>query len=214
MSDRKARKASMSKKAAEAEPQPKAPPEARDGFRNLFENLPIGVAITTMDGIAIDANPAMVRMFGYDSKEEALGRPAVSHYLDPADRERFLQAREEGMVRDFEVQLKRKDGSPIWVSMSAAGQTGEGGSPQILTTFRDITERHEAREAIESSEARLREAQEIAHVGHWHLDITENQFEWSDEAGRIFGVGLDYPNPSMETFLEFVHPVRFRSQTT
>lgn len=59
---------------------------------------------------------------------------------------------------------------------------------------------------LSKSEARLAEAQRIAKVGSWELDLINNQVTWSDEVYRIFGLQVDEFGASYEAFLERVHP--------
>jgi len=146
MSDRKLKNVKKPENPDNGNHRQDIPEELETGFNNLFENLPIGVAITTSEGITVDANPALITMLGYDSREEALRTPVSDHYMDPADRERFLLARKKGVVTDFDVLLKRKDGTPIWVSINSAGQTTQSDLPHLLTTFRDITDRKQVEE--------------------------------------------------------------------
>lgn len=61
-------------------------------------------------------------------------------------------------------------------------------------------------EAIRLSEARLAEAQRVAHIGHWDWDIPTGKIAWSDETYRIFGFAPGELDPSYDTFLERVHP--------
>jgi PAS domain S-box-containing protein len=67
----------------------------------------------------------------------------------------------------------------------------------------DITDEVKARELLRESEERLKKAERLAHVGHWHWDIKSNQVIWSEECLRIFGQPQDYI-PSYETFLQAV----------
>jgi PAS domain S-box-containing protein len=66
-------------------------------------------------------------------------------------------------------------------------------------------ERQRGDEALRASEANLNRAQEIAHVGSWYLDVSQNQLRWSDEVFRIFGIAKGTAL-SYETFLGMVHP--------
>ena len=76
----------------------------------------------------------------------------------------------------------------------------------LAYTWRDVTDRYRADERIRASEERLAEAQRIAHVGSWEWDIPANQVSWSDEVGRLLGIGGALPTVTSEAFLNTVHP--------
>src|SRR5437016_13138522 len=84
--------------------------EAR--FTELFESLQEGIYITTPDGAIVDVNPALVRMLGYDSKEELLKRRVAEIFVDQAER-RIVQAEveREAMSQGRECTLSRQDGT-------------------------------------------------------------------------------------------------------
>ena len=88
---------------------------AEEDYRRLFEHVGCGVFISTKDGRFLDANQALLDMLGYPSKEEFLTIDiATGLYLHPEDRRRFRQMIEkDGRVIDYEVEFKRKDGTPI-----------------------------------------------------------------------------------------------------
>lgn len=78
--------------------------------------------------------------------------------------------------------------------------------PDSKIALGDIAENKQIVAALRESEARLRKAQEIAHLGSWDLDISTNQLIWSDEVYRIFGWKPQEFLPTYETFLDGVHP--------
>ena len=85
-------------------------------YRALFENVPIGLYITTPDGHILDANPTLVRMLGYPNKDSLLGTMASDLYLNPADREQEQTLfGEADVVRNYETQLQCRNGDIIWV---------------------------------------------------------------------------------------------------
>jgi PAS domain S-box-containing protein len=86
--------------------------EAR--FTELFETLQEGIYITTPEGNILDANPALVRMLGYDSKEELLSRRVPDLYADPNERTALMEEVErQPSPQAREISLLRKDGTPI-----------------------------------------------------------------------------------------------------
>jgi len=120
--------------------------ERERNYRNIFENAIEGIFQTTPAGRYRRVNPAFAVMFGYDSPEEMIS--AVTDigrqlYVDPRDRERLiaLMASTQGIVRDFRVNLRRKDGSLFLVSINARLVRDEqSGETTIEGTCMDITE--------------------------------------------------------------------------
>jgi len=118
-------------------------PEIR--YRSLFEGVPIGLYITTPDGTIVDANPALVNMLGYADKQALLGMKASELFARPIDRERerALLA-QENVIRDFETQLRRQDGTTIWVRDTCRIVCTEDG--QVLSyegSLQNITDQKE-----------------------------------------------------------------------
>ncbi len=115
--------------------------EAR--YRQLFENLLESVYQSTSSGRIVSANPAMVRLLGYDSEEELLSVKAAETYASVEDRKVWVERMsQEGELRNFELTLKRKDGSPISVLLNArAFQAPETGESYYEGTITDITDR-------------------------------------------------------------------------
>jgi len=155
--------------------------EAR--YRGLFENVVDGVYIASRDGEIITANPALVDMLGYDDVEDlkAAGRTTVL-YVNPIDRERvFARLEAQGMVKNFEYRLRRKDGTEIVVLENSRAIYDDR---NILIahegTITDITERKRA-------ETRVFEEKERAQVT---LQSIGDGVITTDADGRV-----DYINP-------------------
>jgi diguanylate cyclase (GGDEF)-like protein/PAS domain S-box-containing protein len=115
-------------------------------YRELFQNVTAGVFQTTPEGKFMAANPALVRMLGYDSEDELLELD-VAHdvYMDPEHRDNWAKAMAQGgEVRNAELILKRKDGSRIVVlENSRAVRDADGRVLFYEGTLTDITESHE-----------------------------------------------------------------------
>jgi len=93
---------------------------SEEDYRRLFEHVGCGVFISTKEGKFLDANQALLDMLGYESKEEFLKIDIEKDlYLNPYDRRRFRQMIErDGRVVDYEVEFKRKDGTPIPIMLT------------------------------------------------------------------------------------------------
>lgn len=76
----------------------------------------------------------------------------------------------------------------------------------LLGISEDITERKRAETALVESDARLREAQQLAKIGSWELDLVRNRLVWSDEIFRMFEVDKTRFDASYEAFLNAIHP--------
>jgi len=124
-------------------------------YRVLFDRNLAAIARSRRDGTVLDCNPALVRLLGYASREEALGTNASQFYADPAERERLVSGFEPGGgVVDQEVRFRRKDGEVIWVSMTFV-EFEENGQTGFEALMLDITDRKEAAEQIEALNAAL-----------------------------------------------------------
>jgi len=127
-------------------------------YRSLFEGVAIGLYRTTPNGQILDANQAMVDMLAYPDRAALLKANARELYLDPGHREleKDLLAK-DGMVRGFETQMRRHDGSVIWVRDTAhVRRTVEGHPIAYEGSLEDVTRRKRALQALQESEQRYR----------------------------------------------------------
>lgn len=116
---------------------------SEERFTQLFQSLQEGVYFSTPEGKLLDANPALVRMLGYASREELLAVNAVEQYANPADRLALVEAVEKhGAVHELPLTLRRKDGSLIHCLDSCTGTRGDKGVVvRYQGTLVDITQR-------------------------------------------------------------------------
>ena len=102
--------------------------EVEEKYRRIFENSKDMVYVTSQEGKFIDVNPAGVEMLGYENKEELYKIWVRDAYLNPEERKRFRdEIAKEGFVKDFESKLKRKDGTPIDVLITANVRKNDSG---------------------------------------------------------------------------------------
>jgi PAS domain S-box-containing protein len=132
--------------------------ESESIHRNLIERMLDGVYKSTPDGKFIDVNPALVKMLGYDSKEELLAIDIKKQlYFEPADRESLLLLEKYEEVVDYPV--KKKDCSTIWVEDHGWYIRDENGEVLFHEGItRDITERKRAEEVIKLKNEQLVQA--------------------------------------------------------
>ncbi|HVB47407.1 MAG TPA: EAL domain-containing protein [Burkholderiales bacterium] len=115
-------------------------------YRSIFENALEGIFQTTPDGRYLSANPALARIYGFDTPQAlvaALQDIGRQLYVEPGRREEFLrEAQAHGVVANFESQVQRRDGRVIWISENARAVRGpEGAILYFEGTVEDITER-------------------------------------------------------------------------
>ncbi|WP_320008594.1 diguanylate cyclase domain-containing protein [Maridesulfovibrio sp.] len=115
---------------------------AEEKYRNIFERAVEGIFRSTFDGQFEEVNPALARLLGYDSTEDALANLHTDKlYKHAGDRIAFLKKlMREKSLKDYELRFRRKDGSLIWVSESCR-LFEEGGEFYIEGVVEDITNR-------------------------------------------------------------------------
>lgn len=130
---------------------------SEERYRSLVDNLIDGVYRSTPDGRFVEVNPAMVKMFGYSSKEEMLAIDINTEmYIQPSDRPTVYPERGYSIMDTY--QLKRKDGSPIWVEESVFYvKDTQGKVIYHEGIIRDVTKRLESEAALKISEKRYRD---------------------------------------------------------
>lgn len=131
---------------------------AEEKYRSIFENSVEGIFQTSPDGQYLSANPALARIYGYDSPDElitGIGDIERQLYIDPNRREEFRRRIvADGVVSGFESQVYRRDGSVIWISEAARGvRNADGQIERYEGTVVDITERKQLEEWQRQKEA-------------------------------------------------------------
>ena len=166
--------------------------ETEEKYRTIFENAVDGIFQTTLDGHYLSANPALARIYGYESPEELIANLtniSKQLYVDPNRRTEFKQLiQKHGTVSDFESQIYGKNGKMIWISESArAVRDTQGTILYYEGAVQDITRRKQAEEELTQSQQRL-----SFHLEHTSLAVIEwnvnlEVVEWNPAAQVIFG---------------------------
>jgi len=196
--------------------------ESRERYKTLTDNVNVGIYRNTAgpNGKFIEANPAMVRMFGYDSKEELLSINVSQLYQNYEDRQAFNEKMlKQGFVQDEELKLRRKDGTPFYCSVSAVAVYNDAGEIIYYDGIvEDITERKKAERSLKESYEKLQkvlngtvhalasttEKRDPYTAGHQHrvaqlacaiareLDFPQEQIEGIRVAGLVHDIGKIY----------------------
>ena len=132
-------------------------------YRSIFDKSVEGIFQTTPEGQYLTANPALAKMYGYDSAEEmiadvsSLGKQV---YVNPEDRIRLRKLyQEQGYVRGYEIQMYTRDKRQIWVSMNARAAKDDHGTIRYFEgTVEDITARKMAEEQLIQTTEKLRKS--------------------------------------------------------
>ncbi|MFA6002064.1 MAG: MEDS domain-containing protein [Thermoleophilia bacterium] len=134
---------------------------SEEKYRTLFEESKDGVITVSPGGKIEDINPAGVEMLGYSSREELQALDsAYELYLNPEDRDVYVQTlKQQGFVKNYELDFKRRDGVPLVVSMTASVTRDESGK---IISFRGIMRDLTAHRQLEQQ---LMQAQKMESIG-------------------------------------------------
>jgi len=143
---------------------------AETQYRGMFENAIEGIYQSTPDGRYLVANAALARMYGYETAEELMNQVSDIQnqiYVDAALRERFKrQIEQTGFVHGLEYQVRRRDGSIIWISESARAVRDATGAIHQYEGFIDnITDRKQAEADRAKLEKQMLHAQKMDAIG-------------------------------------------------
>ncbi len=168
--------------------------QSEDRFRTLFEQAAVGVALLeTKTGRYLRINQKYCDFLGY-SLPEMLDR-SFQDVTYPQDRQENLDKLAlllQGKIQEFTLEKRflRKDGAIVWGSLTASPLWKPGETPDKyihIAVVQDITQRKQAEESLRESEARLKEAERMAHLGNSTWEVAADITTWSDEMYRITG---------------------------
>lgn len=181
--------------------------KSEEKHSTVVENSNDGIVIHK-NGKIVFVNQVIIKELGYD-KKEVLGRN-LKDFIAPEFHDIILQQitnrralKTKPELTQIELICKDASRLPVELNTSLIEYDDEDA---LLVFIRNISERIISENILKDSESKLKEAQKIAHIGHWHLDIINNKLEWSDEIFRIYGMDPAKFEPSYENFLSAIHP--------
>ncbi|MEH2204302.1 MAG: response regulator [Nostoc sp.] len=175
-------------------------------FQTLLNNLNVGIYRLTADGTLLEGNPAFLRLLGLNSLTEMPASQTLEPYFQPLDYAQVLnQLKQNSEIRDREMQLRRANGTFIWVRISTTF-TQVDGRTVIDGLIEDINERKQAEKALHQSEERARLAVNISRLGTWHYDPSTNLVELDKRMCEIWGEPDDTAIIPLSIAIERIHP--------
>lgn len=179
-----------------------------DPYRGIFERIPVGLYRTSAAGKIIYANPALVELTGYPSREALLAAPPESLWVRPEDRDRWraLMHRDE-VLRDFEFEHRRFDGTIFWARESSRLiRNSRGAVIAYEGTIADVTAEKRAEDAMRASEERLRLVARATNDVIWDWDVSTGRIVWSEAGPRAFRYPPEEVGTTVDWHYEHVHP--------
>ncbi len=180
---------------------------SEDKFSKAFHSNVALMAISTVDeGLFSEVNDMFLKTLEFD-REEIIGKASadINIWANYDQRAGIIASiQEKGYAQNVDVDIRTKSGK-IRNGLFSAHPIDLQGRQCLLTIMADITERKQAAEALQESEANLSRAQQIAHIGSWHWDVASNKIRWSDEMYRIYGLAREV-KPSNNYVRSIIHP--------
>lgn len=133
-------------------------------YRRLIEGLPVGVFAATLEGEILEANPALAGMLGFFDSEEVSWSSFARYFVDPAAADTWRsQMASARYVGNFDSQLKRVDGTTVWVRVSSwVSDDPVSGGSQIQGLVEETGDYHEAQKVlVEQAESLARSNDEL-----------------------------------------------------
>lgn len=177
-----------------------------EAYRALYDNSPDGVLFTVPDGRVLAANNAACQILGRTEAEIcSVGRQGLADHTDerwgPMVAERDRTGSGRGVAR-----MIRGDGSVIEVELSARIFRTPSGEKRTCTIMRDVTDRMTMERELRRSRERLAEAERIAQIGSWELDVASGQVSWTDGLFELYALTPGEFVPTAGATLERVYP--------
>ena len=175
-------------------------------YQELFNNIAVGLLRSTPGpkGIFIDMNPAMVKMFEADNREQFMALPPSEIYLDSNQRRIVSDTlMSKGFIIGEEIRYKTLKGRPIWCRITAVRKSSENGQVYFDSTIEDITEHKQSEESLRESEEKFRNVFDHSSIGK-----TITSIDGSVQVNQAFSEMLGYTKEELSNlkWQDLTHP--------
>jgi PAS domain S-box-containing protein len=172
-----------------------------------FSNTALGVS-NHKTGELVRVNSAFAELLDYEI-DELIGKKVTDIYAPGSQQDitRVINELTEYGQTIYETTLQQKNGDTFQALVNLALLTDEDNHTQYrLSTVQDISYIKEQQAELQRSRDRLLQAQEIAKLGYWTLDVDENELWWSEIVYDIYGKQIDNYTPAIKNYLKLTHP--------
>lgn len=182
---------------------------SEEKYRLLFKNSPLPNWIYEDESLKImDVNQAAVAKYGY-SREE-FQQMTIMELRAEEDKHQLLDllksfSKDYDTVKRGKVRHIKKDGSPV-IAEVYGYKFQLNDKDCYLVIANDVTEKEKALEDLKIKSEQLTAAERIAKLGYWELNLQDDSLFWTDEVYRIWGRTRENFTPTLNNFLESIHP--------
>jgi len=177
-------------------------------YQNLFENAVEGIFQSSPEGVYLSANPALARMYGYQTPKDmlqSLESIGTQLYVKLERRAEFMRLiQDNDILTDFESEVYRRDGTTVWISETArAIRACDGSIIRYEGTVQDITGRKHAEKAMQESEERYRSL--VEYCPEAIFVYSDYQFTYANPSGAALLGAVTSEDIIGRNILDFVH---------
>jgi PAS domain S-box-containing protein len=191
--------------------------ESKDWLEEAQRVAHLGYWVWDLETNQVIWSDETYRIFGLVPKGDSFDVALVGEMMHPDDREAVFMAAKKAIDTttraDCEHRIFRPDGEMRVVHSLGDVRKNSQGRIQMFGTTQDITDRKRVEEdrqalsnALQQSNARLEEAQRLAHIGHYEWDLIENRVAYSEELCRIWGIPPVKDSFDVSAIFERIHP--------
>jgi PAS domain S-box-containing protein len=182
--------------------------DANELLTSIVDSSDNAILTKSLDGIVNSWNKSAEKVYGY-SAEEMVGKP-ISVLIPPDYKDEFAnimsKLKSGKAIEKYETIRLRKDGKRINVLINISPvRNADGKVIGASSIAHDITKEKKLEYEHKIRDKQLLEAQQIAHLGYWELDLKTQELEWSDELYNIYGLNPSNRKITYNDFLIFIH---------